>query len=101
MSQDTNNSDNGPDKEPDVKDLLLYQVNEYFYPEMDLGDRRVKYYIHNDCITISITPSGFELDTVKIIGFNNQIRPLGYRFNGISHSYANDRLEFVLGKLEE
>lgn len=91
-----------PDEQMQViRDALLWQINEHFYPNMDLNNRLVKFHEYDDWISISITTNGLSFTTHTILKFDNAIRPLDYKFNGMWCGYDGNRLIFVLHMIKE
>lgn len=84
-----------------IKDALLWQVNEHFYPEADLGNKRVKFQEYAEWISISITPDGLNFTAGIIPKFDRAIHPLSYKFNGMWCGYNRNRLSFVLHVIKE
>lgn len=93
---------NMPDEQTQViKDALLWQINEHFYPEEDLGNRRIEFHKGDDWISISITANGLNFTGYTISKFDKAIKPLGYKFNGMWCGYNRNRLVFILHVIKE
>lgn len=92
---------NVPAIESDVKDMLLYLVGVYFYPEEDLSRRRVEFHEKDDWISISITTHGFDFNPHKLPKFDIAASAFGYRFSNIWSRWDNNRLVFILAEISE